>query len=59
MDFASQGMSKESFASIFIISQIVVGVIVLGLLILFYWLIYGFLLRKLNRNYIELKKMED
>jgi len=59
MDFASQGMSQESFASIFIISQIVVGIIVLGLLILFYWLVYGFLLRKLNRNYIELKKMED
>ncbi len=58
MDFASQGISQESFASIFIISQIVVGVIVLGLLILFYWLVYGFLLRKLNRNYIELKKME-
>lgn len=59
MDFASQGMSQENFASVFIISQIVVGVIVLGLLILFYWLVYGFLLRKLNRNYIELKKMED
>ncbi len=59
MDFASQGMSQENFASIFIISQIVVGVVVLGLLILFYWLIYGLLLRRLNRNYKELKKMED
>lgn len=58
MDFASQGMSQENFASVFIISQIVVGILVLGLLILFYWLVYGFLLRKLNRNYLELKKMD-
>jgi len=59
MDFASQGIPQESFASVFVISQIIVGVIVLGLLILFYWLIYGLLLRRLNRNYKELKKMED
>jgi len=59
MDFASQGMSQENFASVFIISQIVVGIIVLGLLILFYWLIYGILLRRLNRNYKELKIMDD
>ena len=59
MDFASQGIPPENFASVFVISQIVVGVIVLGLLILFYWLIYGLLLRRLNRNYIELEKMEN
>jgi len=59
MDFASQGIPPESFASVFVISQIIVGVIVLGLLILFYWLIYGLLLRRLNRNYLELEKMED
>ncbi len=29
-----------------------------GVFLLFYWLIYGLLLRKLNRNYKELKKME-
>ena len=58
MDFASQGISPDNFASVFIISQIVVGILVLGLLILFYWLVYGFLLRKLNRNYLELKKMD-
>ncbi len=59
MDFASQGIALESFASVFILTQIIVGVIVLGLLILFYWLIYGLLLRRLNRNYLELKKMDD
>ena len=58
MDFASQGIPQENFASVFIISQVIVGVIVLSLLILFYWLIYGLLLRRLNRNYKELKKMD-
>ena len=29
-----------------------------GVLLFFYWLIYGLLLRKLNRNYKELKKLE-
>lgn len=39
---------------------IVAGVlaVVAGTLLLFYWLIYGLLLRKLNRNYKELKKLE-
>ncbi|WP_298904137.1 hypothetical protein [uncultured Psychroserpens sp.] len=33
-------------------------VIAVGILLLFYWLIYGLLLRSLNRNYRELKKLE-
>lgn len=39
---------------------IVAGVIAVfaGILLFFYWLIYGLLLRKLNRNYKELKKLE-
>ncbi len=39
---------------------IVAGVIAVfaGVLLFFYWLIYGLLLRKLNRNYKELKKLE-
>ncbi|TXE10576.1 hypothetical protein ES711_01330 [Gelidibacter salicanalis] len=38
----------------------VAGVIAVfaGVLLFFYWLIYGLLLRKLNRNYKELKKLE-
>lgn len=59
MDFASKGIPQENFANVFIISQIVVGVVIIGLLIVFYWLIYGILLRRLNRNYKELKKMSD
>lgn len=39
---------------------IVAGVLLVfaGILLFFYWLIYGLLLRKLNRNYKELKKLE-
>lgn len=32
--------------------------IAIGILLLFYWLVYGILLRRLNRNYKELKKLE-
>lgn len=39
---------------------IIAGVLIVtvGVLLFFYWLIYGLLLRKLNRNYKELKKLE-
>ena len=59
MDFAKQGIPKEGFANIFIISQIIVGLIIIALLILFYWLIYGILLKKLKGNYKELKKINS
>ncbi|WP_033956314.1 hypothetical protein [Psychroserpens jangbogonensis] len=32
--------------------------IAISVLLLFYWLIYGILLKRLNRNYYELKKLE-
>ncbi len=59
MDFASKGVPLENFANVFILSQILVGVVVIGLLIVFYWLIYGILLRRLRKNYVELEKMEQ
>ncbi len=59
MDFASKGVPQENFANVFMLSQILVGAAIIGMLMVFYWLIYGFLLRKLNRNYIDLKNMED
>ena len=40
-----------------IISQVVALIIILVLLWLFYKLIYGILLRKLNKNYKELAKL--
>ncbi len=55
----NQDIPKEGFANIFITSQIIVFLIVLGLLILFYWLVYGILLKKLKRNYKELKKINS
>jgi len=33
-------------------------VIAISVLLLFYWLVYGILLKRLNRNYFELKKLE-
>ena len=59
MGLAKQGIPKEGFANIFIISQIIVGFIIIALLILFYWLIYGILLKKLKGNYRELKKINS
>ena len=59
MGLAKQGIPKEGFANIFIISQIIVGLIIIALLILFYWLVYGILLKKLKGNYRELKKINS
>jgi hypothetical protein len=59
MGLAKQGIPKEGFANIFIISQIIVGFIIIAILILFYWLVYGILLKKLKGNYRELKKINS
>lgn len=48
----------ESFTTVFFTAQLIVGVLLVGALILFYYLIYGLLLRRLKRNYRELKKIE-
>lgn len=54
--------SDEFFSTVpaetFIGYNIAVGIIILGFLILFYALIYGLLLRRLKKNYKELKKIE-
>jgi len=49
---------KEQFITVFFTSQLIAGVLLILILILFYWLIYGLLLRRLKRNYRELKKIE-
>ena len=41
-----------------IISIVLVLLVVIGVLLLFYWLIYGILLKHLNTNYKELKKLD-
>ncbi|MCB0456502.1 MAG: hypothetical protein R2776_08015 [Flavobacteriaceae bacterium] len=54
--------SDDFFSSVpaetFIGYNIIGGIIIIGFLILFYSLIYGLLLRRLKRNYKELKKIE-
>ncbi|WP_274474333.1 hypothetical protein [Mangrovimonas aestuarii] len=37
---------------------LVLLVVTIGVLLLFYWLVYGILLKRLNKNYRELKKLE-
>ncbi|NND62580.1 MAG: hypothetical protein HKN48_05255 [Flavobacteriaceae bacterium] len=48
----------ETFTTSFFLFQFIAGILLIGFLILFYWLIYGLLLRRLKRNYRELKKIE-
>lgn len=62
--FISKAQSAAANGEVFMFYAktilIVAGVIAVFALVLlfFYWLIYGLLLRKLNRNYKELRKLE-
>lgn len=47
-----------TFTTVFFVSQVVVGIIFIGFIALIYYLVYGLMLRRLKRNYVELKKME-
>ena len=51
--------NQEHMTSVFIIAQIVVIAIMLLILWLFYYLLYGILLKKLNKNYKELTKLNE
>lgn len=51
-------LDLESFSTVFFVSQIVVGIIFLGIIALIYYLVYGLMLRRLKKNYVELEKME-
>ncbi|WCO02640.1 hypothetical protein [Psychroserpens ponticola] len=53
----ANGELFKYYASIALVT--IIGlVIAISVLLLFYWLIYGILLKRLNRNYYELKKLE-
>ena len=52
-------MDINQIITVTIISQIIALVVILVLIWLFYKLVYGILLRKLNKNYKELAKLED
>ena len=46
------------FYAVFILTTMLFLAIAVGVLLLFYWLVYGILLGRLNKNYRELQKME-
>lgn len=54
----SETMDKSQFLTVFFITQVVIGVLVIGGILIFYRVVYGILLRRLNENYKELKKIE-
>ena len=47
------------FYAVLILTTVLLLAIAVVLLLLFYWLVYGILLKHLNRNYKELKKLEE
>ncbi|NQV78669.1 MAG: hypothetical protein HQ490_09985 [Lutibacter sp.] len=51
-------IDESKFLNIMLIAQVVTFFIIVGLLWLYYRIIYGILLRKLNRNYKELENLE-
>ncbi|MEP3837095.1 MAG: hypothetical protein ABJM36_05580 [Algibacter sp.] len=55
---SANGEVFKFYAIIFMVTLVVIGVVI-GILLLFYWLIYGILLKRLNNNYKELKKLES
>ena len=55
----NESFNKEHMMAFFIIAQIVVIAIMILILWLFYYLLYGILLKKLNKNYKELTKLNE
>lgn len=55
----SINITDDQFMTIMILSQIFVVIIMLAFLALLYYLLYGILLKKLNRNFKELSKLEQ
>ncbi|MFY9241755.1 MAG: hypothetical protein WAO74_01870 [Polaribacter sp.] len=52
-------MDMSQIITITVVSQVIALIIILVLLWLFYKLVYGILLKKLNRNYKELIKLDE
>jgi len=55
---ASANGEVFKFYAIIIITTLLLLAVAVGVLLLFYWLVYGLLLGRLNKNYKELKKLE-
>lgn len=58
LEEAAEDMSIERLKLILAISFVVMGLFATALIGLIYFLIYGLLIRKLGRNYTELKRLE-
>ena len=55
----NESFNQEHMVSVFIIVQIVFIAIMILILWFFYYLLYGILLKKLNKNYKELTKLNE
>ena len=55
----NESLNQEHMMLVFIIAQIVVIAFMILVLWLFYYLLYGILLKKLNKNYKELIKLNE
>lgn len=51
-------MDQSQFFTTFFLVQLILGAVVITLIFFFYKLVYGRLLKRLNKNYQELKKIE-
>jgi len=54
---AANGEAFLFYGKIMVVTLLLIAVVV-GVFLLFYYLVYGILLKRLNRNYKELKKLE-
>src|SRR5690606_18369556 len=57
-DYGIANISQERFMKMFFAIQILFGIVMIGFVLLFYRIVYGILLRRLHKNYKELKKIE-
>ncbi len=57
-DYGIGNISQDQFMRLFFVIQILFGLVMIGFILIFYRLVYGILLRKLHKNYKELKKIE-
>jgi len=57
-DYGISNISQERFMRMFFVIQILFGIVMIGFVLLFYRVVYGILLRRLHKNYNELKKIE-
>ncbi|WP_298496953.1 hypothetical protein [uncultured Algibacter sp.] len=58
LELATANGEVFKFYAVIIMVTLLILALAIGVLLLFYWLIYGILLKRLNRNYKELKKLE-